>query len=392
MEDAASTPKPHLVTREDDLGEVVARMTGCDQVAFDLESNGLFAYRARVCVVQLAACDEVAIVDTLATGARGLAPLLESTRAIKIVHDVAFDARMLAEEGVRLANVKDTSICARMLGRTATGLASLLASELGLAVDKKMQQHDWAERPLDARGVAYLAGDVLHLEQLAAVLFDEAEERGILAEIDEETRYRLAQAIAAAGQPDPRPSYLRLKGVDKAPEGDLPVLRRLAELREERARALDVPPYKVLAPDVLFAIAHAKPRSMGDLSKIRGATAGRRAQALAKDVLRAVALGLQDGAIPEADRAALSRPRLPSALARARRAREQHLMRWRKEEAKRRGVDEQVVLPGHCLKALTDVEEPTLEAVESVPGIGGFRVARDGAAILAALSRPETSP
>src|SRR5690606_25211354 len=128
----------------------------------------------------------------------------------------------------------------------------------------------------------------------------------------EETRYRLGHAVVSASQPDPRPSYLRLKGIEKAPSDDLPILRRVAEVREARARALDVPPYKVLAPDVLFAVARARPRTFDELARIRGAMAGRRAQALARDVLDAVERGMADGGIPEEDREALARPRMPS--------------------------------------------------------------------------------
>jgi ribonuclease D len=371
-----------LVTREAELRRAATRLGERGRVAIDIESNGLFAYRAKLCVVQLAAKGEVFVADPLAVPMDGLRALLASDDVAKVVHDVAFDARILAEEGIHLANVQDTSLAARMLGRTATGLASLLASELGVPLDKKMQHHDWAARPLDRRAIAYLAGDVIHLEALADKLFSEVDGRGIRAEVDEETRYRLAQARESVDAADPRPPWVRLKGADRAPAEDLPILRRVAELRESRARELDVPPYKVLAPDVLFAIARAKPRTMEDLTRIRGATQGR-GRALARDVLEAVA---DPGDVPDDERAMLVRPRLPSGLAKLRRAREQRLTKWRKDEAKKRGVDEQVVLPGHCLQDLADVPEATLEAVAAVPGIGAFRVERDGAALVAALA------
>jgi ribonuclease D len=86
------------------------------------------------------------------------------------------------------------------------------------------------------------------------------------------------------------------------------------------------------------------------------------------------------------------KPRIPGALLRARRAREQRLTRWRKDEAKKRGVDEQVVLPGHCLQDLADVSEPSLEAIARVPGLGSFRVDRDGAGLVAALSEQASAP
>ena len=383
--------EPLLITREDQLAEAAKRLARSPRVAFDLESNGMHAYRATACIIQLACEGEVIVVDSLATSLAPLGDLLSSPDTEKIVHDVAFDARILAEAGVRLANARDTSIAARMLTRPATGLAALLESELGVHIDKKMQQHDWAERPLTAAMVTYLAGDVLHLSALADRLFGEVVERGIAAEVEEETRYRLAQAIGAAGIDDPRPPYVRLKGIDRVAADELPILRHLANIREQLSRELNVPPYKVLGPDVLFAIAKEKPSSLDELAKIRGATGGRRARSIANDLLDAVTVGIEDGAIPDEDRVWFEKPRIPGGVLRARRAREQRLTKWRKDEAKKRGVDEQVILPGHCLQGLADLEDISLEAIAQVPGIGVFRAERDGPSLVVVLSAPVTT-
>ena len=382
--------EPLLITREAELAEVAKRLARSPRVAFDLESNGMHAYRATACIIQLGCEGEVIVVDALATSLAPLAELLASPDTEKVVHDVSFDARILAEAGVVLANARDTSIAARMLTRPATGLAALLEGELGVHIDKKMQQHDWAQRPLTAAMVTYLAGDVLHLSALADRLFGEVAERGIGAEVEEETRYRLAQAIAAAGTEEPRPPYVRLKGIDRVPPDELPILRHLANIRELLSRELNVPPYKVLGPDVLFAIAKTKPASLDELSKIRGAMGGRRARSIASDLLDAVTAGIEDGAIPDEDRVWFEKPRVPGALLRGRRAREQRLTKWRKDEAKLRDVDEQVILPGHCLQGLADLEDITVEGVAGVPGIGAFRAQRDGAALLVVLSAPLT--
>jgi ribonuclease D len=381
-----------LVAREDELRSAVERLRHAKRIAVDVESNGLFRYRAGLCTMQLATTDEVVVVDTIAAPLKLLGELLGPSGPRKIIHDIAFDARILAENGLVLANVLDTSLLARMLGRTATGLASLLQGELGIGVDKKLQHHDWTERPLRSHHLRYLADDVVHLEALADKLSQEAAARdSIIGDaVEEETRYRLAQAITAAGTTDPRPPYIRLKGIDRVPKSELPILRRLADVREAKARSLDVPPYKVLGPDVLFAIAKVKPKTMDDLGRIRGATGGHRARALAAAMLEAVASGIADaGVLPPEELAMLERPRLPPAIVKARRGREGRLTSWRKAEAARRGLDEQVVLPGHCLQDLADLpDDSTLDAIAQVPGIGSFRLERDGAALKAALAAP----
>jgi ribonuclease D len=389
MSDPAAERVVELVTRADELENVVRRLAGAESIALDLESNGMFKYKATLCTLQLTAGAGVFVVDTLVTPLGALRELLGTNGPRKIIHDIAFDARILAESDLLLGNVFDTSLTARMLGKTATGLASLLSSELGITLDKKLQHHDWTERPIGAPGLRYLAEDVVHLHALSEKLRGGIRDEVVEA-IDEETRYRLAQAAASAKSVDPRPPYLRLKGIDRVPKSELPLLRRLAEVREAKARSLDVPPYKVLGPEVLFAIAHARPQTLDELAKVKGATDGHRARALGPALVHAVTAGLADVEIPEDERKMLERPRLAPALVRARRLREGKLTSWRKGEAKRLGLDEQVVLPGHCLQDLADLESPTLDTIAAIPGIGAFRVSRSGAALLDALRAEAT--
>src|SRR5580698_8867778 len=92
----------HVVGREDQLEASTRRALRADRLALDLEASGMFAYRARICVAQLAWEDEVVLIDTLAVPVPALRQLLGPEGPVKIVHDVGFDARLLAEEGVDL--------------------------------------------------------------------------------------------------------------------------------------------------------------------------------------------------------------------------------------------------------------------------------------------------
>jgi ribonuclease D len=324
----------------------------------------------------------------LTTPVAGLGRLLGVDGPTKIVHDVAFDARLLAEAGVELGNVHDTAIAAHMLGRPATGLASLLASELGVQIAKGMQQHDWRLRPLDAEMLTYLAADVAHLEALERVLWREVTERGVEDEVLEETHYRLASSAAGARAPQDGPAYARVKGIAKLPERDRAALRLLAELREGEARRRDVPPYRVASNETLIAIAHARPSTPAAVARMRGvASSSPEARAFVEEVARSMATA--GVTIPEEERALFERPRVPAAAAKARREREVRLLSWRRAEAKRRGVDEQVVLPGHCAKDAVDGDIAGVDELSRVRGIGAFRVHRDGDAIVRALRGEE---
>jgi ribonuclease D len=361
----------------------VGRVT---KLGVDLEASGMFAYRARPCTLQLAwdGGARVAIVDTLAVPIASVGGLLTRDGPLKIVHDVAFDARLLAESGIELANVHDTAIAARMLGRSATGLASLLEAIVGVHVAKDMQHHDWRQRPLDATALAYLASDVANLERLESALWADVTTRGIELEVLEETEYRLATAIAAARAPQGGPAYLRMRGIDRLPERTLAVLRAIAELREGEAERRDVPPHRVMPADTLIAIARDRPATAEAIARMRGvSTASPGARAFVQAIARAVATA--GDVLPDDERARLQRPQVPSAVHRARREREGRLLAWRRAEATLRGVDEQVVLPGHCVKDAADLETTAVEELAAIPGIGAFRVARDGQAMLRAL-------
>lgn len=375
-----------VVDREADLAELVGEAWGAGRLAVDLEASGMFAYRARICTVQLAwqAAERIAIVDALAVPVVGLGKLLAVEGPTKVVHDVAFDARLLAESGVELGNVHDTAVAARMLGRAATGLASLLESELGIHIPKGMQQDDWRIRPLDAEMLQYLAADVAHLEALEGALWREVLERGIEPEVLEETRYRLACASAAAREPHDAPPYLRIKGVEKLSESERAVLRAIATVREREAERRDVPPHRVAPSDALVAIVRARAAKPRDIARVRGiGTSTPAARAFVEEVARAVAAA--GDTLPEEERALFDRPRPPPTETRARRERETRLMAWRRAQAKERGVDEQVILPGHCAKDAIDDVVTSVEQLTLVPGIGAFRIARDGEAIVRAL-------
>jgi ribonuclease D len=379
-----------VVGHDGQLAALVQQALGADRLALDLEASGMFAYRARLCTVQLAwGGGETAIVDALRVPARVMAGLLGEHGPVKIVHDVAFDARVLAEEGVELGNVHDTALAARMLGRTATGLASLAKSELGVELEKSMQHHDWRLRPIDDAMLAYLAADVLHLEPLEQKLWSEVLERSIEAEVLEETRYRLACAIRAVSAPVDDPPYVRVKGVDRLAERERAALRVLAELREREAERRDVPPYRVASAEALVVMARTRPKSRGEIARIRGMDASASASPFLDDLARALRAAPE--VLPDEERARFDRPRPPPEVLKLRREREARLAAWRKAEAHRRGVDEQVVLPGHCLQDAVDLASPSTEELSRIPGMGALRVERDGAAMVAAL-RGEGAP
>ncbi len=386
-----------LITRSDELEAVAARCKAAATLAVDGEGDGLHAYRAKLCVLQLAWREgdalQVAVVDALALDLSPLRSVLGPSGPDKVLHDLTFDARMLSERGLELGNVRDTSVSARFLGIEATGLASLCETHLGVNLEKRLQEHNWAERPFTAAQLDYLAGDVTHLLALDARLMDLARAAGILDEIAEECRYKLMTALRP---PKPgKPPWARIKGYRTLADAEKAVLQRLTAQRERIAERLDRPPFKVASNHVLLELAQKKPRKSADIRRMLQRGPAR----FTSEWLAAIARGLADGA-PEPQRVTPTPPLSPGEVSR-RKSLDDALNRWRRHEAKRREVDLQVVLPGHCMGDTVAVlaehgaDRRALEAaLQRVEGLGHMRIARYAEAwhALAASIPPARGP
>lgn len=374
------------------LEALVPRLLAADALAVDVESNGLFVYRQRLCTVQIAWREAgalaIAIVDTLALGGEGLAAVLGADGPVKLLHDLAFDARILAANGVALGHVRDTSVAARFLGRKNLGLGSLLGAELGITVDKGLQHHDWSRRPITDEQVVYLANDVRHLFALDAHLGAETATRGVDAYVADETAYKLAEALAP---PEPlRAPHLRVKGATDLPRSRLPLLRRVHAAREAIASELDLPPFKVLPPDVLVVLAREAPLDPARLTRLLGAKlAGGGDRARFEEAIRQ---GRDDTVLDEDEREILDRRPPPLADRKAYKRREDRLRAFRRREAELTGLDEQAILPGHCTSDLVQQLPTTLEELAAIPGLGAARIARYGMTMLDLLVLPPEDP
>ncbi len=327
---------------------------------------------------------EVFLFDALALPlGDALGALLSGDGPVKILHDLYFDAWLLQGVGVTLGRVVDTSVHARFLGLRETGLASLLGQRFGVALDKRFQQYDWAKRPLDEALQTYLANDVRHLHDLHGVLDHDARALGIEAEVEEETRYALRRAQRDAS--DDRPTYAKVKGRHGLEAPARAAMRRLAAAREVLAEARDLPSGRVLSNAALVDLARRRPRSNERMKTIVGG--GLRDDEALAQWQAALREADGDGDVP-ADELRWFRSERPSMDPVLRRKREVTLQKWRQETAAARGLDVQVVLPGHCLEVIAGADVRDADDLRSIDGLGESRWRRDGVAIAACLAAP----
>ena len=252
--------------------EVAAAIGEAGRFALDTEADSLHSYFHKVCLIQVTAGDRHFLVDPLALGRGDLDPLLErlaDPAVTVLMHGADYDVRVLDRDwGARIRGLQDTQIMAQLLGEPRTGLAALLEGELGVALDKKHQRADWGRRPLPREMLTYAAADTAFLEELAGRLRSRLEALGRWDWAVEEFR-RLEEVRHTPVEPDPL-AFERVKGVRKLRGVERDRAFTLHWWRDETARRLDVPPFRVLGNAQLLALAATAPSTLEELADVPG--------------------------------------------------------------------------------------------------------------------------
>jgi ribonuclease D len=261
---------PTLVRDAGGLARLAERIAGEPAVALDTESNSFHAYRERVCLIQVSIPDEDFVVDPLAVDVRPLGELLVAGREI-VLHGADYDVRCLKREfGWSLGSLFDTMVAARRLGAAELGLAALVRAHFGVRLEKVHQRADWGRRPLAPELVRYAALDTHFLLGLRGRLVAELEGQGLAVQASRDFA-RIAASAPHERVFDPE-GWRRLRGARQLDAAGAARLRALWLLREERARAADRPPFKVLGEDAMVEVARRDPVTRADLGRIPGVT------------------------------------------------------------------------------------------------------------------------
>jgi ribonuclease D len=243
----------------------------CEQViAVDTESNSFHVYRERVCLLQISTRAADYVVDPLAVDPSPLAEVLCDGRET-VLHGADYDVRCLRRQyGWRLPRLFDTMAAARRVGRAGLGLSALVQEQFGVRLSKAFQRADWGRRPLTPEQVTYAALDTHYLLPLYDVLSGELSARGAIEEARRE--FERIASVQFRERVFDAEGWRRLKGARDLDAPGRAVLRALWVAREERARALDRPPFKVLGEQAMLEIARLRPASDDALSRIPGVT------------------------------------------------------------------------------------------------------------------------
>ncbi len=384
-------PSPTLVDNAAQFERMVADLHGQPLIAIDTESDSLFRYYPRVCLIQITifadaqAADPNQVVDYLVDPLSldemsGLRPLLADPAIEIIVHAASNDILIMQRDfGFEFTNVFDTQLAARVLGWQQIGLASILSAQFDVASDKRMQRTNWGTRPLSGEQVTYAQIDTHYLPALRARLLAELRELDRLEEA-QEAFLGLEQIDYREREQSPR-SFWQMKSTRDVPLAQMGVLQALWEWREHEAQRQDRPPFKIANDQALSAMAMTQPRKPHDLRNIRGISESQ-IRRYGSVLLRTI----QEGQRRPQPTPPRPKPRPEWTLDGAVQIRFDALRQWRTGRANARDVDPDIVFSNDTLMAIAHLAPKTLDDFNEISDIGPWKRKTYGQDVLKLLS------
>ena len=258
------------IDNQETLEAFVERARASSVLAIDTEFLREKTYYARLCLLQLATDDEVAIVDPFAVSdLHVLVPLLADRGIVKLFHAGGQDLEILYREvGMLPEPIFDTQVAAALLGHTQQiGYGALVHSVCGVNLKKVDSYTDWSRRPLSDSQLEYAADDVVYLPGIYREMCAMLDARGRrewlapdFAELSDPARY----------EADPRQRFRRLKRVSSLSRRQLSAAREVAAWREEEAARRDVPRKWVITDEQIVEACKREARSIDELFMVRG--------------------------------------------------------------------------------------------------------------------------
>lgn len=376
-----SLPPAELVVTPTQWEACLLKLQAAPQLAIDLEANSMFAYRERVCLIQISTANEDFIIDPLMEmDLSGLGAILQDERVEKIFHAAEYDLILLKREyDWDVRNLFDTMWAGRILGYKRYGLASMLEELYDIHLNKQFQKSNWCQRPLIPAQLTYAQLDTHYLLRLRADLGEQLIRSGRAAEAAE-AFVRQTEVKLSENQFDPD-SFWSINGVQHLSRQQQAVVKALHIYRDQEAQKRDQPLFKVLSDRTLLELAEKLPSNLYELHAIHGMTGGQVGR-YGRSILQAIAQGKRDKppAFPKRPK------RIPDEVM----LRYEKLHLWRKTRAQERGVESDVILNREVLWTLAHQNPQAMEELQKLIGISDLITQMYGKEILHLLTEEET--
>lgn len=255
MEDP-TTPLPdndiRLISSDAQLQEVLPLLGQASELGADLEfDQNRHTYGFTLCLIQLSDGHTCYIIDPF--GVKDLQPvfdLMEDPGIVKILHHANNDLLLFSKLGCKPRQILDTDVAAKIINYEKTSLASVMADEFGITINKALQVSNWNRRPLTEEQIRYAAQDVQYLRPLKERLLGKVKELGRLHWLEEEDQLleRITYLV-------PEHPHLRMKGISRFSEYELSILREVYAFRELMAEQMNKPAGHIMSNEALLYLA-----------------------------------------------------------------------------------------------------------------------------------------
>ncbi|OGR98140.1 MAG: hypothetical protein A2016_00290 [Elusimicrobia bacterium GWF2_62_30] len=366
-----------FIDKQKEFNELCAKLATHKYLSIDTESNSLYVYREKLCVLQITSEHINAVVDTLAVDIKPLFPVLADPEIEKIFHSADSDIRVLkASVGGVFHNIFDVMVAAKYLGIIKCGLDNMVKQYLGHEMNKKFQKADWGRRPLNKEMLDYAISDTIHLKKLRDLLACELEKKGNI----DEARTQFAQITLVEPQQMrfDENGFMSLRGARQLNGRGLAVLRELYLAREVAAIKRNSPPFKVISEDLMLRLSVAPREGLNNLSIFKGVSS----YVLANHgpwIREALQKGLKAPEYHVPRREVSHEKRL---YFDAIRNRFKALKMWRKDAAARRNMLPEAIMTNDVMERLAFSQPRSLEDMKAIKGLGLEKFALYGAELL----------
>jgi len=346
-------------------------------IGVDLESDSMFHYKEKVCLIQISVPDQNILIDTLSIrDLKPLLPVFSDPDIRKVFHGADYDIRSLFRDfNIEINSLFDTQIAARLLGIAQTSLSYSLESRFGISMEKKYQKSDWSKRPLSREMLQYAVKDTYYLIHLARMLEKELREKERFSWFEEECE--LLSKVRPA-LPKDEPLFFRFKGAAKLDHRSLAVLDEILKWREDLALRRDIPPFKIIGNPQIMEIVNTKPIEIGGLDGL----SPKQVSILGSSILKKIQIAME---IPENKLPVFpkeKRQKLSVMVLRKINA----LKEWRERHGKKIGLDPSIICPNSLIQAIALMNPCSPEQLKGLSEIKKWQINLFGEEICALLT------
>lgn len=262
-----------LITTDAQLKRYCKELSQAKSIAFDTEFVSENTYRPELCLIQIAAEDQLVVIDPLEIDNIDLFwEVLVQPGHETLVHagreELCF---CLDSQGKGPANLFDVQLAAGLVGyEYPAGYGNLTERVIGKKPHKAETRTDWRRRPLSKRQLQYAVDDVRYLKAIRDALGQRLEKLGrtdwLTAEMD-----RWQESVEESRS---NARWRRVSGSSGLSPRSLAIVRELWLWRDQEACRLNRPPRRVLRDDLIVELARRRDSDVKQIKAIRGLDRG----------------------------------------------------------------------------------------------------------------------